>query len=362
MSGNSKPMKQTAVRILAIVLVLFSTALHAQTGPWAKYDATFKGDALVREADAGNLEEVKSIVAGGGNVNYQLSYTYLTPLLAAASANKPEVVEYLLNQGAKPELKDNNGRTALDRARAFGAIEVVKVFESRLKNNNGNKPAPAVAAQPVPVKNKQVNPTPVKANGANNTTSWPALGTYQPKDSILFFAGSWKRGTIKELGVPYNAATKNAATGENKYLIVPDAYNWPEWMDWSEVVGLSREGWWSNWFIGTWNLGEVMAVNTRTEGNYEHNEYSYHTATDVLQVLANGTYTWKTMDGKTFKGKWSADPGGPGIIIEKGYKGLNWTLRNQTSAITMHIRKLESGRLFPPTNSVMSIAATRKMK
>jgi hypothetical protein len=105
-----------------------------------------------------------------------------------------------------------------------------------------------------------------------------------------------------------------------------------------------------------------MAVNTRTEGNYKHNEYSYHTATDVLQVLANGTYTWKTMDGKTFKGKWSADPGGPGIIIENGYKGLNWTLRNQTSAITMHIRKLESGRLFPPTNSVMSIAATRKMK
>jgi hypothetical protein len=355
-------MKQTAMRILPLFLILFSITVHAQSGPWAKYDDKLKGDALVREADAGNLEEVKSIVTGGGNVNYQLSYTYLTPLMAAASANKPAVVEYLLQQGAKPELKDNNGKTALDRARSFGANEVVKLLEAHSKIKAANAPATAVATKPLPVKNTPAA-NPVAPMPANNSTAWPALGSYKVGDSILFFAGSWKRGTIKELGVPYNASTKNAATGENKYLIVPDAYNWPEWMDWSEVVGLSRQGWWTNWFIGTWNLGEVMAVNTRTEGSYEHNEYSYHTATDVLQVLANGSYIWKTMDGKTFKGKWSADPAGPGIIIEKGYKGLNWTLRNQSSAITMHIRKLESGRLFPPAGTyVMGIAATRKMK
>jgi hypothetical protein len=359
-------MKQTAFRTLAFFsLILLSILVHAQTGPWAKYDATFKGYALVREADAGNLEEVKSIVAGGGNVNYQLSYTFLTPLMAAASANKPAVVEYLLQQGAKPELKDNNGKTALDRARAFGATDVVKLLASRtkIKDTNTTTPTPAVTTKPAPVNNAPaVNKVTIQMP-VTNSTSWPALGTYRVGDSILFYAGSWKRGTIKEIGTAYNAAAKNAATGENKYLIVPDAYNWPEWMDWSEVVGLSREGWWTNWFIGTWNLGEVMAVNTRTEGSYEHNEYSYHKATDVLQVLANGSYFWKTMDGKTFKGKWSADPAGPGIIIEKGYKGLNWTLRNQSSAITMHIRKLESGRLFPPAGTyVMGIAATRKMK
>jgi hypothetical protein len=359
-------MKQTAFRILAFFsLILLSISLHAQTGPWAKYDDQLKGDALVREADAGNLEEVKSIVAGGGNVNYQLSYTFLTPLMAAASANKPAVVEYLLQQGAKPELKDNNGKTALDRARAFGASDVVKLLASRTKTKDTNttNPTPAVTTKPAPVNNAPaVNKVTIQ-KPVGNSTSWPALGTYRVGDSILFYAGSWKRGTIKETGTAYNAAAKNAATGENKYLIVPDAYNWPEWMDWSEVVGLSREGWWTNWFIGTWNLGEVMAVNTRTEGSYEHNEYSYHTATDVLQVLANGSYIWKTMDGKTFKGKWTADPAGPGINIEKGYKGLNWTLRNQSSAITMHIRKLESGRLFPPAGTyVMGIAATRKMK
>jgi hypothetical protein len=342
---------------------MLSITLHAQTGPWAKYDDQLKGDALVREADAGNLEEVKSIVAGGGNVNYQLSYTYLTPLMAAASANKPAVVEYLLQKGAKPELKDNNGKTALDRARSFGATDVVKLLTVNNATKDKNTPAPTITTKPTPVNNTPAAKPVITPKPVNNSTSWPAVGTYQVGDSILFYAGSWKRGTIKETGTPYNAAAKNAATGENKYLIVPDAYNWPEWMDWSQVVGLTREGWWSNWFVGTWNLGEVMAVNTRTEGNYEHNEYSYHKATDELQVLANGTYAWKTMDGKTFKGKWSADPAGPGIIIEKGYKGLNWTLRNQSSAITMHIRKLESGRLFPPTGTyVMSIAANRKMK
>src|SRR6476620_12121306 len=147
-------MKQTAFRILTFFsLILFSITLHAQTGPWAKYDDQLKGDALVREADAGNLEEVKSIVAGGGNVNYQLSYTFLTPLMAAASANKPAVVEFLLQQGAKPELKDNNGKTALDRARSFGATDVVKLFASRTKTKDTNTTTPAVATKPAPVNN-----------------------------------------------------------------------------------------------------------------------------------------------------------------------------------------------------------------
>jgi hypothetical protein len=179
-------------------------------------------------------------------------------------------------------------------------------------------------------------------------------------DSVLFFAGSWKRGVIKEIGLANDPSNKYAKPSENKYLIAPDAYaNWPDWVNWSQVVKIKREPFWTEWFLGDWLTGEVMAVNTRTEGNYEHNEYSYYAATDALQINANGTYKWKQKGSKEITGKWSIATDGPGIVLHNAYRNIDWTIRNESTATELNIRKVEKARLYPSSSSIMQISAKR---
>lgn len=344
--------------LFAMLLIGFNS--NAQTGPWAKYNAQFKGEALVRDADGGYLESIKSIVEGGGDVNWQLQPSGLTPLMAAATGGYIEVVRYLLSVGADPNIKDANGKTALDRAKSAGANDVVKLLSQTAQK----KPVP----QPVntTVVTKEETKKPVVVNTVNTkvagNTQWPPLGSISVKDSVMFWAGSWKRGVIKEVGIKVDNNTKTNAATQNKYLVAPDAYaNWPDWTDWSMVVKPKREPFWTSWFIGDWKLGEVMAVNTRESGGYERNEYSYMSATEALQINANGTYKWKPYRSKEISGKWVAAADGPGIVLQKGYQGLDWTIRNESTGTEIIIRKLDKARLYPPTNSVMSISAKRPM-
>lgn len=197
---------------------------------------------------------------------------------------------------------------------------------------------------------------------ASGVGQWAPFGSYKKGDSVLYWGGKWKPGTIMEVGEAYNASAKNAAAGEAKYKVLEGGgLNWPDWKDFSQVAGLQREAWWTGFFTGEWQLGEVMAVNTHREGAYERTEFGYHKATETLKVLSNGTYIWKMSDGKTVSGKWIPLADGPGIVLQKGYRGFNWTFINQSNAITMHIRKLENGRLLPD-GTEMSKAATRPMK
>jgi ankyrin repeat protein len=93
------------------MITLCTLAVQAQTGPWARYDSKMKGEALISKADGGYLDEIKSIVEGGGDVNWQ-THMGLTPLIAAVLAGKTEVVQYLLAQGADVSLRDQNGKSA----------------------------------------------------------------------------------------------------------------------------------------------------------------------------------------------------------------------------------------------------------
>lgn len=195
------------------------------------------------------------------------------------------------------------------------------------------------------------------------TGKWAAFTDYKKGDTIIFFSAlKWKPGIIMATGKPFNATVKNAETSELKFEIAEGGdVTWPDWKDFSQVVKPNRESWWTNFFVGDWNLGEAMAVNTYTKGNTETTHFDYKKATESLRVLTNGSYTWKN-DGKIISGKWIALSDGPGIVLKTGYKGLDWKFINQSNAVTMHIRKLENGRLFPDGGTELSKAATRTMK
>lgn len=357
-------MRYRYVLLISCFLILVNS-LKAQTGPWAKYDNKMKGEALIRESDAGYLKEVQSIVAGGGDVNWQMQPSGLTALMAAASAGHIEVVKFLIKSGANANLKDANGRTALDRAKQKGATDIVTLL-----NPVTNSPAPVIPPKkqqlppipkPVDTNTTKITPPvvkPVKNNLLKN--SWAPFGTYTVGTKVLFFNGSWHTGTVIEIGTAGDYTRKNAVPGERKYLIAREgAPNWNEWTDWGRVTGLTRENFWTDYFLGEWKLGETMAVNTRTDGSYQRDEYSFHGAAEALQVNINHTFKWKTIDRKTITGTWKPAVDGAGIILLKAYQGQDWTLRNETNSVEENIRRLQGARLT--ATGKMSITAKRPL-
>lgn len=332
----------------------------APSGPWARFNGKFKADALFRDADGGYLDEVKSIVQGGGDVNWQRE-DGRTPLMTAAAAGHADIVAFLLSQGADPAARDANGKTALDAARAAGAMDVVRLLAGAVQG-----PAPAPAAPPAVLKPpvargpapwEPVVPAPPAAAAAK--TRWAPFGSYAPGQRVQFYLPTgWRTGTVREVGgMPTNAPSP--ALYEKQYRIASDKFpDNPEWVDWGTVAGVDRAPFWTGFFVGDWMTGEVMAVNTRVEGRTETSEYSYHAATEGLRINADGTYLWKPLGSPEIRGRWQAAADGPGVVLLNAYRNANWTLRNQTNATEEYIRGIETARLYPD-NTQMSIAAKR---
>jgi hypothetical protein len=365
-----------------MVLIAVPTYVLAQTGPWARYDAKMKGDALYRDASAGDLESVKSIVAGGGDVNWTLPQTNSTPIMGAAKSSNPEVVRFLLEQGANPAAKDWWDMTACDHARQMGDRNVLRVFaEFGLDAKCQRAAAPAAeparpaapaaaapaarpaapaarpaapAARPAaPVAPKAATP---RAPARASATAWDPFGTYAVGERVMFHApNGWFTGVVAEVG-----ASTGSGWNAKKYRIVDDRFGGGgDWFEYGRVARPARAPFWTGFFVGDWGVGEVMAVNTRSGTVVDTTEYAYHGASESLRVEANGTYTWRTTGGRVIRGRWQAATDGPGVVLRRAVDGRDWTLRNETNAIEEDIRKLETARLTTPGK--MSIAAKRPM-
>jgi Raf kinase inhibitor-like YbhB/YbcL family protein len=83
------------------------------------------GDLTLAAAGC-HRDVVRSILADGVNVNG--AEGDVVPLLSAAGDNCVEVVQMLLDRGAKVDAKDRNGRTALIRASQAGHLEMVRLL------------------------------------------------------------------------------------------------------------------------------------------------------------------------------------------------------------------------------------------
>lgn len=340
-------MKTTKTIFCALLLLGLTQHAVAQSGPWARYDQELKDGALYREASQGNLEEVKSIIQGGGNVHYKSAQQKFTVLMAAAGSGKIEVVRYLLSLGADPAARDWWDQTAIDKARSVGANDIVQLLQQALSGKTP-KPEPKTKELPaLPVKEpvKETNPQPV----TQGPTNWPLFGSYAVGDSILYWAPTgWRKGVVKDLGVAKATGKISVDFSERKYLVDPDAYALGnDWYEWTGVVTTRRQPFWTTWFVGEWKIGEVQAHNKEVKNGKETDTYYYMDATETLKVNKNGTYSWKLLNGQLKTGKWVPATDQPGIVLKKAYRDFDWTLRNATTIHDVHIRKLDIIDLLP---------------
>ncbi len=97
----------------------------------------------------GNLEAVKQHIEAGTDINKKEPMSGSTPLMTAATFNKPEIAKALINASADLSLKSNDGGTALHTAAFFGRIEIVQLLidakaDKTIRNNFGATPREGV--------------------------------------------------------------------------------------------------------------------------------------------------------------------------------------------------------------------------
>ena len=89
--------------------------------------------AMTYAAGQGRTDIVLLLLHAGVDANAVLAHK-LTALMWAAGYGRTDTVQALLAAGAKPELKDDRGKTALDIAREGNFPETAKLLETALKS------------------------------------------------------------------------------------------------------------------------------------------------------------------------------------------------------------------------------------
>lgn len=131
-----------ALFILTFVAVILSAC--AQSGNDQKHSSeTNKPETDIQTAIiSSNLDLVKQHIEAGTDLNKKDPMSGATPLITAATFNKIEIAEALIEGGADLSLKNNDGSTALHAAAFFCRIEIVQMLidaevDKSIRNNFG---------------------------------------------------------------------------------------------------------------------------------------------------------------------------------------------------------------------------------
>lgn len=149
---------KTTINVSLIIILL--TSACAQSGKSAK--ATSGNSETKEVVDkpsvdihaavlSGNLDAVKQHIEAGTDINEKEAMSGSTPLITAATFNKPEIAKALIDANADLSIKNNDGGTALHSAAFFGRIEIVQLLidakaDKTIRNNYGATPREIVMA------------------------------------------------------------------------------------------------------------------------------------------------------------------------------------------------------------------------
>lgn len=94
------------------------------------------GTALMLASLGASVESVKMLLEAGADPNTVEKLDNWTALMFAASEGHKDVCQALLDGGADPSLKDRNGRTAFDLAKAKEHQDVVELLSKQTEKTS----------------------------------------------------------------------------------------------------------------------------------------------------------------------------------------------------------------------------------
>lgn len=147
-----KTLKITSIKmtIQMVFLTLLLTSSCAQSNKETNSNDATKTTKTVDKPSidihgavlTGNLDAVKQHIEAGTDINQKEPMSGSTPLMSAATFNKPEIAKVLINANADLSVTNNDGGTALHTAAFFGRIEIVQLLidakaDKSIRNNYG---------------------------------------------------------------------------------------------------------------------------------------------------------------------------------------------------------------------------------
>jgi hypothetical protein len=137
---NMNTIKQIVFLTIYMMILVACTKTGDESG--TQSGVTAPAIDLQEAVINGNLEAVKQHIEAGTNLNQKEQMTGSTPLITAATFDKTEIAEVLIDAGADLSIQNNDGATALHVAAFFCRVEIVQMLmdagaDKSVRNNFG---------------------------------------------------------------------------------------------------------------------------------------------------------------------------------------------------------------------------------
>ena len=234
----------------------------------------------------------------------------------------PAMVEFLLRKGASLSTVNEDGMNALQYAEKIGNPTILQL----LKERSGI--IAEVKKPDAPVKDP-VQPVTKPAAGKS---------TFKQGDTVLHSRDrgrTWERGIIKEVSTNPQLITDNTPL----YLVENMTKTSQNYLDINFLTTLERKPEWTTFFTGDWDLYLPIAATERIIDRDVYQIISGGDRHPPLRINVNNTYSWVIDKNKVIRGTWKANDKGPGVILLKGDRGIDWLVYNTSDAANRKIYK-----------------------
>lgn len=280
----------------------------------------------------GQTAKVAQLLDKGVDIDAQDTGGF-TLLMQTIINGHDDIARLLLDRGADLNIRNDEGQTASELAEIFHERKIAAMIAGAAADGAaaGSAPgaprsaaargAPAVRTAPAAPRQPAAPAQTTSRPGGSKT--WPQLGAFAIGDQVRFTDNGgalWETGKIVAID-PKMGYLVEGRGGSQYYH---HRY---------EVAGTQSEPFWTDWFVGDWRISIPVASNVVTDGTNLYRTYSGGMRLPPLKVNADGSYSWRIeQNGREtlIKGRWVANPDGPGIFLQKGEHGVDWLMYNNT--------------------------------
>lgn len=326
----------------------FPVALVAAVsgGPVLAQDVDRVATEVFAAASTGDIPALAAFLDAGFDPNYKRGGR--SALAHAVLSGRFEAVKLLLSRGADPKtIYEDPDVVGYDRPRAL-----LEIAESTGKTSiaallrAGSSPRARggdTSAKPEASGRTQDAGRPVVPTSGARASRWAAPNSFSAGEQVWFTTSGgaeWRSGQVVQVG-----------SGEfDRMYLLEEPNGSRHYVDWNRVTSKSRQPYWTDFFVGDWDINTGIASNFRTDGRDVYHVVSGGMRLPPLRIGSDGSYVWSTGSGQ-LRGRWVAREDAPGITLLKGDKGVDWNLVNSTTRSTLETFKVDEVRLTSPAYS-----------